>query len=176
MWSDHQKITRNNDLEWIKHKQNSKTVCKPWTSGRWLTDWLLSERVQSHVDLNRQCLIRCHFPPSVVFRCRHILSPLTRGTEQGFMMFKRCKGIAKALCTACQITFLMASLTGFLLSAEKERTSGGSKPFSSLSQQNHSLVHLFVVLFFCLFLYFNSSFQSTCRTYSNGRNDFVVWD
>ncbi|KAF3851160.1 hypothetical protein F7725_012932 [Dissostichus mawsoni] len=37
-------------------------------------------------------------------------------------MFKRCKGAVKALYTACQITFLMASLSGSLVSVEKERT------------------------------------------------------
>lgn len=110
------------------------------------------------------------FCVSVVFSSLCILLILTRGTEQGFMMFKRCKGAAKALCTACQITFLMASLSGSLISVEKERTSGGSIPFSSLSQQNHSPVSLrgtFAILSF------KPCFSNIQARNSNGSNDLV---
>lgn len=80
------------------------------------------------------------FCESVVFSSLFILLILTRGAEQGLMMFKGCKGAEKAPFTACQITFQMVSLSGFLISVDKERTSGGSIPFSFLSQQNLSVI------------------------------------
>lgn len=107
-----------------------------------LADWMtLSSRI--HLDLSRTRIQKtgCHLLS--VFSSQCDLFILTRGREQGVMKLKRCKGAAKALCTACQITFLMASLSDFLISVEKERTSGGSIPFSSLSQQNHSPVSFY---------------------------------
>lgn len=58
-------------------------------------------------------------------------------------MFKRCKGAAKALCAAFQITSLMAGLSGFLVSVEKERTSGGERSILFLVTAK-SLTRLFI--------------------------------
>lgn len=66
------------------------------------------------------------------------------------MMFKRCvKGAAKALGTACQITFLMAGLSGCLVSAQKEKDKWGEETilFPVIAQSRLSLSFLKYVAF-----------------------------
>ena len=116
---------------------------------------------RSHVDLNRTCFgyTDSHLTLSLPGCSLRILLILSRGTEQGAVMFKRCKGAAKALCTACQITFLMARLSHRLISVEKERPSrsGGGGVNHSLpchSKITHSSLYLLLFLQVLLLKYF----------------------
>lgn len=59
--------------------------------------------------------VRGLFPPRVNFS----------STAGGLVMFKRCRGAAKALSAAYQITRLMAGLSGLLISVEKRKDKSG---------------------------------------------------
>lgn len=160
--------------KWIKCNRNSVTVWKPRTAG--LTGCPLFDycRVQRAIFSHKVRYTGCHFPPSLVYCSLHILSSLTKATEQGFNMFKRCKGTAKTLGAACQITFLMASLSGCLVSLEKKGQVGRANPFSPLSQRNHSLSRLSLWCLCFLFLpLFNPFFKVHPAYIQHGGNDFV---
>lgn len=133
-------------------------LCKSWEAGRQRTDWLTPEchwvqrPLLAWAELNARSAAR-HLPCSVVFSSLRILLILSfKGAEQDFMMFKRCKGAVKALCTACQITLLMASLSGCLVSTgeKKGQVGGANYSLPCHSKITHSSLYLLPLLSFLL--------------------------
>lgn len=131
-------------------------------------------RSNSHTERNKSQVwyFCCHLSSSMVFSRLCVLLIWNRATEQGLLMiFIGCKG--KALCTACQITLLMVSLSGCLLSAKKERTSGEGRTILFLVT-GKSFIHFF--LWYLYFFSFKPCISSTSCSYSNGSNDLVAWE
>lgn len=70
-------------------------------------------------------------------------------------------GEVKALCTACQITFLMTSLSGFFISEKRKKKQGGEVRGGSILflVTAKSLIHFFICYLFLIFS-FNSCISS----------------
>lgn len=140
---------------WIKHSRNQSPVCTEqlvWThsDSKFRVAFLWVQQVFNTLPF--------HFPPSVYSLP---LCAFPSFYPQGYRTRLWCsRGEVKALCTACQITFLMTSLSGFFISEKRKKKRGGGWGGGFHSSLLFLVTAKSLIRFFILYLFLKKKKKS----------------